>query len=78
MRGSLPVSTVPNSEPKLVPDTPMRAVSSSGRAAIQSTRAGPAAIQFSMVKWSPIIGASYWPGPSIASTAMPRLRNLSP
>src|SRR5215469_2413137 len=35
MRGSLPVSTVPNSEPKLVPETPMRAASSSGRAAIE-------------------------------------------
>ena len=53
MRGSFAVSTVPNSEPKLVPDTPMRVGSSSGRAAIQSTSAGPVAIQFAMREVQP-------------------------
>src|SRR5450759_3092895 len=78
MRGSLAVRIVPKKEPKLSPLTPMQAGSTSGRAESQSTSAGPAAAQLSVLKYTPIIGASYCPGPSMASTAMPRLSQRSP
>ncbi len=50
MRGSFAVRIVPKNEPKLVPVTPMRSASISGRATSQSTIGFAAAIQFSTLK----------------------------
>ena len=49
-RGSCAVRTVPKNEPKLVPVTPIRPTSISGRAASQSTTAGPVSTQASVLK----------------------------
>lgn len=77
-RGSFAVMIVPKSEPKLRPVMPIFCESISGRVHSQSTTAGPAAIQFSMLTWMPYSGDSFWPGPSIASTAKPRESQRSP
>src|SRR6266702_4732513 len=76
--GSPATAIVPKREPKLEPTMPMRAESISARAASQSITARPAATQFGALTRCPSTALSYWPGPSSASTAMPRLRKRSP
>ena len=78
MRGSFAVTMVTKNEPKLLPNAPIFSGSISGRAISQSTAALPTAVQFSMLTVSPSTRHSACPGPSSASTAMPRSSQRSP
>jgi hypothetical protein len=77
-RGSEPAAMVAKSEPKLTPAMPMHPVSISGRAESQSMIAGPASAQAGTLTGMPSTALSYCPGPSTASTAMPRISQRSP
>ena len=69
---------VEKNEPKLAPLMPIRCASISERAASQSQQALPAACHAGIEKNTPRSGASYCPGPSMASTARPRSSHRSP
>ncbi len=77
-RGSEPATMVAKSEPKLTPAMPIRSGSISSCAASQSMIAGPASAQAATLAGMPSTALSYCPGPSTASTAMPRMSQRSP